>query len=79
MRLVLLFALRYEGDGKVDTLKYDLTAENVQNVHLVDVILRYAGRSRRKAGLFAGQGGGLLSRAAKAVREAFKASSVLKW
>ena len=77
MRLVLLFALRYEGDSKVDTLKYDLTAENVQNVHLVDIILRYAGRLRRKAGLFAGSEGNLLSRAAKAVREAFKARSAV--
>ena len=75
LRLVLIFALRYEGDGKVDTLKADLGVENVPNVHLVDLILRYAGKERRKAGLFAGEG--LLERAAKAVREAFKVTWLL--
>ena len=68
---MLLFALRYEGDAKVDTLKYDLQAEKIQNVNLVDLLLQYAGKEKRKAGLFS-ESGSIFDKATRVFKEAFK-------
>ncbi len=74
LRLALLFALRYEGDGKVEQLKSMLREQKIQNVDLVDLLTQYAGKEKRKLGLFA-EGGGLFERAGKVFGAAFKVSA----
>lgn len=71
LKLVMLFALRYEGDKKVETLKYDLEAEKVPNKDLIDLISLYAGKLKRKGGLFTPTGN-VLEWATKVFKEAFK-------
>jgi vacuolar protein sorting-associated protein 45 len=70
LRLVLLFAIRYEGDAKVDTLKYDLTAESIPHTNLIDLLLQYAGKDKRRHGLFSE--GSIFDRATRVFKEAFK-------
>jgi len=70
LRLVLLFALRYNGDDKVNDLVRELESEKIPNVKLVDSMLKYVGKERKKVGL--GSEGGLVDRFAKVFKEAFK-------
>jgi len=70
LRLVLLFALRYGGDDKVETLKADLGAEGIQNANLIDLLVQYAGKEKHKLGM--GAEGGLFERATKVIKAAFK-------
>lgn len=63
--------MRYEGDAKVETLKYDLEEAKVQNTKLIDLICLYAGKQKRKAELFTPTGN-VLQWATKALKDAFK-------
>jgi len=55
LRLVLLFALRYENDDKIRQLKNILKSQHeMQDEQLgyIDCLLEYAGKAQRKGGLF---------------------------
>jgi hypothetical protein len=54
LRLVLLYALRYERDSSVDRLKEHLRSQGIgeEQVGLVDQLLRYAGSHARSGDLF---------------------------
>lgn len=54
VRLVMLFALRYENDEKVRELKTMLRDQKVadEKIAQVDMLLEYAGKSQRRSDLF---------------------------
>lgn len=54
LKLVLLFALRYENDEKIGGFKESLRASGVkeEQIRLIDVILNYAGAQMRSCDLF---------------------------
>jgi len=54
LRLLILFAIRYENDTLVYQLKQKMRTCGVSddNLHLVDWVLEYAGKQKRAAELF---------------------------
>lgn len=65
IRLVMLFALRYENDDKVRELKTMLRDKKVADdkIATIDMLIEYAGKSQRRSNLF--QEGNVLSGAKK--------------
>eukprot|EP01022_Parablepharisma_sp_SALTPOND_P020387 TRINITY_DN370_c3_g1_i1.p1 TRINITY_DN370_c3_g1~~TRINITY_DN370_c3_g1_i1.p1 ORF type:complete len:880 (+),score=79.34 TRINITY_DN370_c3_g1_i1:3525-6164(+) len=70
LRLVLLFALRYDDDPKLRELIKELEKENVQSTNMIDMMMKYAGKEKRKLGLTSE--GGFVERFTKVFKEAFK-------
>jgi len=68
LKLVILYALRYEGDDRISTLKSALIEGGLQQdkTSLVDAVLRYAGTSVRSCDLFSNKN--LLARAKNNVK-----------
>jgi len=73
IRLVTLFALRYEGDSNVTKFKNILKREDVNEAHIefIDIVLQYAGKKKRSPFLF-GKSRGLLSGALNIIKSNFK-------
>lgn len=69
LRLVILFALRYSGDHKVQELVHELEKANVKNVQLVDMVMKYAGDGSRKLGT---SKGGIGNWFANVIKASFK-------
>jgi vacuolar protein sorting-associated protein 45 len=63
LKLVILYALRYEGDDRISTLQSALRECGLQQdkIDLVDAVLRYAGTAVRSCDLFSNKN--LLARA----------------
>lgn len=63
IKLVILYALRYENDDKVEQMKRELSEIGVrpQQIELISAIIEYAGASVRTFDLFNNKG--LLARA----------------
>jgi len=72
LRLVLLYALRYERDGSIDRLKQELRGQGIkeEQVGLVDQLLRYAGSHARSGDLF--QNKSLMANFTRAVANTLK-------
>lgn len=73
VRLVIIYALRYEGDKNIKRFKDLLKDNDVKSEHIdfIDVILEYAGQKKRSPFLF-GKTGDLLSKTLNIFRSAFK-------
>lgn len=73
VRLVMLFALRYEGDAYVNKMKDALKKEEINQSHIdfIDVVLKYAGKKKRSPLLF-GKGSDLFSSALNIIKSNFK-------
>ena len=59
LRLVMLYAIRYEDDDKIRQLKSALTSTlsiQQEQIGYIDSLLEYAGKSKRKGDLFGGSG-----------------------
>lgn len=52
LRLALLYLLKYEQYQELQEIKNSLSSVGVERIHLLDMILQYAGESRRGPGLF---------------------------
>lgn len=73
IRLVTIFALRYEGDSNVTKFKNMLKKDDVEPQYLdfIDIVLEYAGKKRRSSFLF-GKDNTLLSSALNIIKSNFK-------
>jgi hypothetical protein len=53
LRLLLLYSLRYEGDDKIGKLRNELGLMiSEKKLKLIDCLLEYAGKSKRRGDLF---------------------------
>ncbi|KAF8819828.1 Sec1 family protein [Cardiosporidium cionae] len=75
LRLVLLYALRYEGDKSVELLqqKLEQTGISTSQVKLIDALIKYAGANNRTSDLF--QNKNLLALAKSTIQRSFKGTS----
>ena len=73
IRLITIYALRYEGDSNITKFKNALKSEDVKPEHLefIDIVLEYAGKKKRSPFLFA-KSGDILSSAFNSLKSAFK-------
>lgn len=69
LRLTILFSLRYGGDDKVTELIRELEQENAKQGDIVRMVMKYAGKDKRKLG--SGEGG-FVGKFTKVFKEAFK-------
>jgi vacuolar protein sorting-associated protein 45 len=73
IRLVTLYALRYEGDAMVTRFKKMLKTNDVSQEHIdfIDIVIQYAGKKKRSPFLF-GKGNNFLSSALNIIKSNFK-------
>jgi len=73
VRLVMIFALRYEGDSNVGKFKDMLRNNNVKQEHidLIEIVLQYAGKKKRSPFML-GKGNDLISSALNIFKSNFK-------
>jgi vacuolar protein sorting-associated protein 45 len=73
IRLVTIYALRYEGDTNVAKFKNILKRDEVKQEYIdfIDIVLQYAGKKRRSPFLF-GKGNDLLTNALNIFKSNFK-------
>ena len=73
IRLITIYALRYEGDSNVAKFKDILKKDDVKPEHLefIDIVLEYAGKKKRSPFLFA-KGSDLFTSAFNSLKSAFK-------
>lgn len=73
VRLVMIYALRYEGDSNIDKFKTLLKEHDVKDTHidLIDIVIKYAGKSKRSPFLFS-KGSNILSSALDIFTSNFK-------
>ena len=69
LRLTILFSLRYGGDDKVTELIRELEQENAKQGDIVRMVMKYAGKDKRKLG---SGDGGFVGKFTKVFKEAFK-------
>jgi len=67
--LVILFALRYSNDHKVNELKRELEQADIKNLQIIDMVVKYAGDSCRKLRV---SEGGVMGKITKVFNQAFK-------
>lgn len=73
VRLVIIYAIRYEGDSNVKKFKDMLKKNGVKESHIsfIDYVLEYAGKKKRSPFLF-GKSGDILSAALNIFKSNFK-------
>mmetsp|Transcript_29069 Transcript_29069/g.25712 ORF Transcript_29069/g.25712 Transcript_29069/m.25712 type:complete len:325 (+) Transcript_29069:466-1440(+) len=73
IRLVIIFALRYEGDSNINKFKNILKRDDVieEHIEFIDIILQYAGKKKRSPFLF-GKSSGLFSGSLNFIKSNFK-------
>lgn len=76
IRLVMLFALRYEGDSNVKKFRQILRESNINHEHLdfIDLLIQYAGKDKRSGFLFS-KSGSLIKGAMDLLKSNFKDES----
>ena len=71
VKLVLLYALRYEGDPSIKNLKSSLEEQNLKEyVEYVDWIIEYAGRKKRSLDVL--QNKDFMAKSKNFLKQAFK-------
>ena len=71
VKLVLLYALRYEGDPSIKTLKMSLEEQNLKEyVEYLEMIVEYAGRKKRSLDVLSNKD--FLAKGKNFLKQAFK-------